>query len=133
MWVALFACIRFSFGKSSHTNTQLSIYKHVVSNLKTVTLRILKNILLFQKKIFFISYAISILIGILFGGQPKMIGLSFLLIAPFTQYFFYEIKNKNQYYYYYNLGISNVMLWISTFVIGLINLLILMAIWVNFI
>ncbi len=57
-----------------------------------------------------------------------MIGLSFLLIAPFTQYFFYEIKNKNQYYYYYNLGISNVMLWISTFVIGLINLFILMII-----
>ena len=91
-------------------------------------MRILKNILLFQKKIFFISYAISILIGVLFGGQPKMIGLSFLFIAPFTQYFFYEIKNKNQYYYYYNLGISNVMLWISTFVIGLINLLILMTI-----
>ena len=102
--------------------------RNVVSNLKTATLRILKNILLFQKKIFFISYAISILIGILLGGQPKMIGLSFLLIAPFTQYFFYEIKNKNQYYYYYNLGISNVMLWISTFVIGLINLLILMII-----
>jgi len=57
-----------------------------------------------------------------------MIGLSFLLIAPFAQYSFYEIKNKNQYYYYYNLGISNVMLWTSTFVIGLINLLILMMI-----
>lgn len=103
-------------------------YHSVISNLKTATLRILKNILLFQKKIFFISYAISILIGILFGGQPKMIGLSFLLIAPFAQYSFYEIKNKNQYYYYYNLGISNVMLWTSTFVIGLINLLILMMI-----
>lgn len=91
-------------------------------------MKILKNILLFQKKIFFISYIISILIGILFGGQPKIIGVSFLLIAPFIQYFFYEIKNKNQYYYYYNLGISNVMLWASTFVIGLINLLILMIV-----
>lgn len=94
---------------------------------KTVTLRILKNILLFQKNIFFISYAVSILIGIIFGGQPKVIGLSFLFISPFTHYFFYEIKNKNKYYYYYNLGISNNMLWISTVVIGLINLLIWIA------
>ncbi len=98
-------------------------------------MRILKNILLFQKKIFFLSYAVSILIGILLGGQPKVIGLSFLLILPFTQYLFYEIKNKNQYYYYYyyNLGISNVMLWSSTFIIAFVNLLIMMVIWVKFI
>ena len=105
-----------------------SEYTIVVSNLKTATLKILKNILLFQKKIFFISYTISILIGILFGGQPKIIGLSFLFIAPFTQYLLYEIKNKNQCYYYYNLGISDIMLWVSTFVIGLINLFILIIV-----
>lgn len=91
-------------------------------------MRILKNILLFQKKIFFISYLISIFVGFLFGGDLKIIGLIFLLITPFTQYFFYEIKNKNQYYYYYNLGISDTMLWLSTFVTGLINLIILIVI-----
>jgi len=87
--------------------------------------RILKNILLFQKKIFFISYAVSLFIGLFFGGELKMIGLAFLWIAPFTQYFFYDVKNKNQYFYYYNVGISKNMLWTSTFVIGFINLLIL--------
>lgn len=66
--------------------------------------------------------------GILSGGEPKIIGISFLLIAPCTHFFFYEIKNKNQYYYYYNLGISKPTLWGSTFVIGLINLLILIII-----
>lgn len=102
-----------------------SVFKRVVSMLKIDTLRLLKNIILFQKKIFFISYIISIVIGILFGFEPQTIGLSFLFIAPVTQYFFYEIKNKNQYYYYYNLGLSNVMLWVSTFVIALVNFLIL--------
>jgi len=91
-------------------------------------MRIIKNILLFQKKIFFISYAISILIGIFFGGGLKTIGLSFICIAPFTQYFFYEAKHKNQYYYYYNLGISRLILWGSTFVIGLVNVLILISV-----
>lgn len=58
----------------------------------------------------------------------QLIGLSFSLIAPFVQYFVYDIKDKNQYYYYYNLGLSNIMLWVSTFAIGLINLLILFII-----
>lgn len=86
----------------------------------------MKNILLFQKKIFFISYAIPIITNFLFDSQQETIGISFLFIALFTHYFFYDMKNKNQYYYYYNLGISNGMLWTSTFVFGLINLLILM-------
>lgn len=85
----------------------------------------LKNILLFHKKTFFISYFISIVIGFLLGGKPISFGLSFLFIAPMVQYFYYEIKNKNQYYYYYNLGISKIMLWISTIVIGIVNFLIL--------
>jgi len=92
-------------------------------------LRIVKNIILFQKKIFFITYLISIVIGISSGGDTlKTIGLSFLFVGPFIQYFFYEIKNKNEYYYYYNLGLSKSALWVSTFAIGLINLLILMII-----
>lgn len=91
-------------------------------------MKILKNILLFQKKIVFITYAISIFIGFFFGGNPKIIGLTFLWIAPFTQYFFYEVKNKNQYYYYYNLGISKLILWGSTFILGVINFLILLSI-----
>ncbi|ALM08702.1 hypothetical protein SB49_13450 [Sediminicola sp. YIK13] len=91
-------------------------------------LRILLNILLFQRNIFFVSYIISIALGILFGGKLQNIGLCFLVIAPLNHFRFYEIKNKNEYYYYYNLGLSNIMLWASTLVIGLINLLILISI-----
>jgi len=100
-----------------------------VNNLRTTALRIVKNIILFQKKIFFIAYLISIVIGISSDGDTsKTIGLSFLFIAPFIQYLIYEIKNKNEYYYYYNLGLSKSALWVSTLTIGLVNLLILMII-----
>ncbi|BAO74374.1 hypothetical protein WPG_0144 [Winogradskyella sp. PG-2] len=68
------------------------------------------------------------MVGVLFGGELVLIGLSFLVIAPFAQFFFYDLKNKNQYYYYYNLGFNNIKLWASTIIIGLINLLILILI-----
>ncbi|KZS40605.1 hypothetical protein AWE51_06560 [Aquimarina aggregata] len=93
----------------------------------------MKNILIFQKKIFFISYLTSIAIGILgflFTGfiNHQTIGLGFSLIVPFAQYYVYDIKNKNQYFYYYNLGLSNIMLWVSTFITALINFFILIII-----
>jgi hypothetical protein len=68
---------------------------------------------------------ISIVIGILLGGKLTTIGLCFIFIAPLVQYYVYEIKNKNEYYYYNNLGLDNHKLWVSTFIIAFINLLIL--------
>lgn len=89
-------------------------------------LRILKNILLFQKKIFFLSYMLSFVFGVyLLYGDAKTVGFCFLVVAPIVQYFIYEIKDKNEYYYYFNVGLSRIQLWISTIVIGFINLLIL--------
>jgi len=63
--------------------------------------------------------------GLIFGDDIKSIGLAFLFIAPLMQYFVYEIKNKHEYYFYYNLGLSNAKLWVSTFIIGIINLILL--------
>jgi len=64
-------------------------------------------------------------IGILLGGKPSTIGISFIFIAPLIQYYVYHIKNKNEYYYYFNLGLSHIELWASTAIIAFINLLIL--------
>ncbi len=88
-------------------------------------MRLLKNILLFQKKIVFTSAIIAVAIGFIFSVSLNIIGLYYLYIAPMTHLFIYEIKNKNEYYYYYNLGLTKLILWGSTFVIALINLLIL--------
>jgi len=30
------------------------------------------------------------------------------------QYFIYELRNKGVYYFYFNLGISKIQLWVST-------------------
>jgi hypothetical protein len=63
--------------------------------------------------------------GILLGGKLSTIGFCFIFIAPIIQYYVYQIKSKNEYYYYFNVGLSNLELWASTFIIALINLLIL--------
>ncbi len=88
-------------------------------------MRTLRNILLFQRDILLISYSISISIGLLVRFEPMLIGLNFMLIAPISHFFLYEIRNKNYYYYFYNLGLSKTILWCSTFIIGIINLLII--------
>ncbi|WP_157503157.1 hypothetical protein [Mangrovimonas xylaniphaga] len=88
-------------------------------------MRLLKNLLLFQKPHFFLAYAIAIALGLLFGGEPATIGWCFLFTAPKMQFFFYDLKDKQQYYYYYNLGLSKRTLWGSTIGICLINLVIL--------
>jgi len=91
-------------------------------------MRLVKNIFLFQQKIFFISYTLAIVLGFIFGGYLKSIGISFLFVSPFVHLFVYEVKNKNEYYYYYNLGLSKIVLWSSTIIIALINLVILFVI-----
>ncbi|MAX72017.1 MAG: hypothetical protein CMC76_13130 [Flavobacteriaceae bacterium] len=91
-------------------------------------MKLLKTIFLFQKKIIFLAYFISIIIGIIFGLKLNVIGISFFTILPLLHYFFYDIKDKSEYYYYYNLGVSRNKLWLSTLVTGTINFLILVLI-----
>ena len=109
-------------------------------------MRALKNILLFQRKIAVISYLISIVIVLFLLGSLEedfsliftaskahlipleAIGFSLMFIAPLVHFFTYETKNKNEYYYYYNLGFNRFKLWCSTFAFGFINLIIFLFI-----
>lgn len=84
-------------------------------------MRMLKNILLFQSKVLPTSLIISFLIG---GFTPiplKLTALSLCIIIPCNHFYFYNLMNKSQYFYYYNLGISNTKLWLSTIIISLIS------------
>lgn len=54
--------------------------------------------------------------GYLFKG----VGFSFVFLTPVFQYLTYEIRNPNEYFFYYNLGLSKLVLWTSTLVISLI-------------
>ena len=54
----------------------------------------------------------------------NILGVSVMLVMLMVHFFIYELKNKNDYFYYYNLGFSKFQLWLSTLTIGLINLII---------
>lgn len=82
------------------------------------------NILLFQKKIFFLSIFIALCLSYLEVGNMKHIGFYYLFIAPAVHFFAYEIINEQQYYYFFNLGLSKIYLWVSTVLISIINIVI---------
>jgi hypothetical protein len=45
---------------------------------------------------------------------------SCFVFSLFFQYIIYETKNPNEYYFYYNLGLSKYILWFSNFIFSLI-------------
>lgn len=92
-------------------------------------MRILKAILIFYQKLIVPTLILSGLIGLmglaLFGEfSLKTIGISYIFLGLLFHYFIYEVRNSNEYYFYYNMGLSRLSLWIITFglslVIGLI-------------
>jgi len=45
------------------------------------------------------------------GAFSTNAGLAYLFILPLFQFFVYELRYANEYYFYYNLGISKIVLW----------------------
>jgi len=85
---------------------------------------ILVNIFLFQKPLLINAGVISIILGFIVGGEFKSIGILFFFMILIMHFLNYEIRHKQEYYYYYNLGLSKLTLWVSTLFIGLISLII---------
>jgi len=54
-------------------------------------------------------------------------GITYILFTPGFLYFIYDIRNPNEYYFYYNLGLSRLNLWVSalsiSFVIGFVMII----------
>jgi len=59
-----------------------------------------------------LSFALSwfYMNGRLFAGT----GISFIFLTPAFHYFTYEINSPNEYYFYHNLGLSKLNLWLTT-------------------
>ncbi len=79
----------------------------------------------FYKKLIGILATISLLIGIisyLMQGSFsfKMVGLAYLISTPFIHFFVYEIGKPREYYFYYNMGMSKLQLWISSILTSLL-------------
>lgn len=96
-------------------------------------MRLFKAILIFYQKLIIPALILSGLLGSMGLGITGIfsldgIGISFIFSGPLFHYLIYEVRNSNEYYFYYNMGLSRLSLWIITFtlslVIGLIFILI---------
>ena len=86
---------------------------------------------IFYKKLILPSLAVSILLAIIFIGPVKIIlgtGIAYIFLTPVFHYLLYDLTNANQYYFYHNLGISKLLLWMNSIITSLIIGLILMLI-----
>lgn len=86
-------------------------------------MRILHGLCFFYQKLIAPSLALSILLSFFMMEHISLckgIGISFIFLTPTFHYFIYEIRNSNEYYFYYNLGLSKILLWASTIVISII-------------
>jgi len=61
-------------------------------------------------------------------GNTAAVGVSVMLVMLLLHYFIYEVKNQHEYFYYYNLGFTKLQMWLSTFFIGIINVIIFVLI-----
>ncbi|MGB5652608.1 MAG: hypothetical protein WBM56_02115 [Robiginitalea sp.] len=74
----------------------------------------------FQKKIAPPALFISVLLGLTFFKSFSAVGLIFLLLAPFWHYYIYEVRYKQEYYFYFNLGLTRLVLWVSTLTLAVV-------------
>ncbi len=89
--------------------------------------------MIFYRKLIIPSLLLSAALGFLGSRLTvdftlKSIGISYILSGPLFHYFIYEVRNTKEYYFYYNLGLSRLSLWIVTFafsiLIGLVFILV---------
>lgn len=89
----------------------------------------LQTLWLFYRKIIFSSVILTFLLTLLNGGFFNNWSLSFaiitfLVLLPFMQLYFYELSNKNEYYFYANLGLLKTTLWYLTLAAVVISIFI---------
>lgn len=86
-------------------------------------MRILYGLCFFYQKLIVPSLVISFVLSFFMMKRVDLyagIGISFIFLTPVFHYFIYEIRNPNEYYFYYNLGLSKLLLWTNTIIISLI-------------
>lgn len=85
--------------------------------------RRLTGILYFYQKLVVPSAAVSLLLAVFavpVADLPLGAGIAYLVITPAFHYFMYDIWNPGEYLYYFNLGLSRIVLWIATVSLSMI-------------
>lgn len=80
---------------------------------------------IFYKKIFLYSLlltglAIPLAISLEDSAAPAFLAFIYAFISPFVHLFFYELNRPQEYYFYANLGLLKLRLWLITTGITLI-------------
>lgn len=91
-------------------------------------MRIVYGLYFFYQKLIIPSITLSLVLSYFSMERSNFYagaGISFIFLTPTFHYFTYEIKNPNEYYFYYNLGLSKLILWTSTMILSTIIGLIL--------
>ncbi|MBB6501075.1 hypothetical protein [Pedobacter cryoconitis] len=94
-------------------------------------LRVIKGLCIFYQKLIIPSLALSAVIALF---MTKLVnfhtgtGIAFMLLTPVFHYFTYEVNNPGEYFFYYNLGLSKLLLWLNTFIVSVIIGLLLILI-----
>ncbi|MDO9256461.1 MAG: hypothetical protein Q7U54_13170 [Bacteroidales bacterium] len=95
-------------------------------------MQMLIGLWLFYRKLLVPSITMSVLIGL--SGlivsdsvSTASIGTAYIVFAPFFHFVVYEIRNPNEYYFYHNLGLSKMCLWMFTIIFSFFIGVILIA------
>ncbi|PCI02824.1 MAG: hypothetical protein COB81_04770 [Flavobacteriaceae bacterium] len=107
-------------------------------------MKIIIVLLIFYKKLIIPASIIAVLSGYSYGyiailmradkGESIPLfstgsaAVSYLIFSLVFQYFVYERKNVNEYYFYYNLGLNKYSLWISNLIISIIIVVLILII-----
>ncbi|MHA4896323.1 hypothetical protein ACXZ1K_16335 [Pedobacter sp. PWIIR3] len=96
--------------------------------IKLIAMRLLNGFWLFYQKLVIPSLIVSTMLSVLVFGYTeafKGCGISFIFLTPAFHYFTYDLKNPNEYYFYYNLGLGKLLLWSGTVLFSFLGGLIL--------
>lgn len=83
-------------------------------------IRDLKILTIFYIKLLIPAILFSLLMNTQFGFTVGNFGFCFLLFLPAFHFLIYELRLKDEYYFYANFGFSRLFLWILTAALSLI-------------
>ena len=90
-------------------------------------MRMIKGLWYFYQKLILPSLGVSVVLAFFSQGYVPLlfgVGFSYAILTPFVHLYTYEINTPDEYYFYYNLGLSKRSLWANT--LGISTLIILM-------
>lgn len=85
--------------------------------------RLFKAWLIFYKKLILPSLVTALLLAVLYLPVNKIVqgaALAYIPLSLFYQYIFYDYSRKDEYLFYYNLGLSKRALWLISLSAGCI-------------